>query len=166
MRLRRDRTHSLTGDLELALRHGPGFCAVSEDYSERELRAAWERHREALLAEPREPGHRPWAWWRFEAGRPAVFEPDADDPDYGARLDDAQAEPLGYLAARGELRPDELAALRALADEARARIETDAARETTGMGAVHGPDHRAVKTWAAVEASAPPSTASTIGGKR
>jgi hypothetical protein len=56
------------------------------------------------------PGHRPWAWWAFDA-------PD-DAPDYrcedGNDLDQIEAkeeERLRYLAEHGYLSPEEIAAI-------------------------------------------------------
>jgi hypothetical protein len=77
-------------DLRSGSREGPGvFLTVAA------RRAAWTRHREELLAEPRNPGHRPRGWWLFEAKRPR----------------DVHRSSPPQLAELGELTAEELAAL-------------------------------------------------------
>ena len=70
------REQAIEGELTLgcvAEWHSPyGTNSMFADDEER--RAAWEERREALmvnyLTPPLLPGHRPFAWWRYEAGRP------------------------------------------------------------------------------------------------
>ena len=55
--------------------HGTNSMFATDE----ERRAAWEERREALmvnyLTPPLLPGHRPFAWWRYEAGRPQHLTP-------------------------------------------------------------------------------------------
>lgn len=60
----RERRGGLTGEQEDALRYG-GMATVFED--EEEARAAWERHRQRLMTNHARNGHRPAAWWAFDA---------------------------------------------------------------------------------------------------
>jgi hypothetical protein len=65
--------------------------------SEEARRAAWEIHRDELLAREHIPGNRPAAWWDYEAPEPRDHR-------------EAEADQLQRL---GLLTPDELAALAA-----------------------------------------------------
>ena len=91
-----------------ALTLGP---TTEDNFSEEELEIAWEHHRERLMAQEAEPpflpGHRPWAWWYFEAGReqhltphpPSIFSFEGTDEEYLEALKEHQFEPVLWLAA-------------------------------------------------------------------
>jgi hypothetical protein len=64
-------------------------------------------------------------------------------------LDDWHNEPIVWMAERGHLREDELAAIQEAATEAKLRIGTGA--EHVGSGGVDRVDQRAVKLWEAVK---------------
>jgi hypothetical protein len=94
-------------EIQLALVMGP---TTLDGFTEAQLKRGWTMFRSKLM-----PRHhygrptRPWGWWKFEAGE--------DQP----RGFDAQTLRLAEL---GELRDDELAAVRERAYEARLRIGT------------------------------------------
>jgi hypothetical protein len=52
--------------LELRIGPHPDHPAFE---TEAERRQGWERERDRLLAAS-DPGHRPWAWWRYDAPEP------------------------------------------------------------------------------------------------
>jgi hypothetical protein len=85
--------------MDLLIRHGP----IAPDSrgraftSEAERLAAWEVHRDELLAREHIPGNRPAAWWDFESPEPRDHR-------------EAEADQLQRL---GLLTPDELAAFAA-----------------------------------------------------
>ena len=131
--------------------------------TDRERRAAWAEFGQELLEEyltpPTTPGHRPWAWWEFEAGRPDHLEPYPDldhflDREHWSEDEEAEAydnyenEPIIWMAANGHLTPDELAAIAESANVARPRIGTD--DEHIGSGGVDRADRRAVTLCEAV----------------
>jgi hypothetical protein len=140
-------------DLACALAGEPERASLFR--SETDRKKAWEAHRDRLCAEhaARHPGSRPWAFWHHDAGRPRHLPVPENHPDSGALRDDAEAESVGFLFAGGYLYPDEIAELRRQGAEAARRIDTDSEYVTTGMGAPHGPDRRAVKVAAAVHSS-------------
>jgi hypothetical protein len=80
---------------------------------------------------PKPPGHRPWAYWKFELGE---NEPDGDDAAI-------------RLAELGLLRDDEIAAITERANEARMRIGTPAEHH----GPNYWPDRDAVELHEAVQ---------------
>jgi hypothetical protein len=97
----------------------------------------------ALLAQ--RPQHRISYEDQREARRGKSTEEQAD------LYDEYVTEPLLFLASFGELRADELAELKAKADEARPRIGTG--RERIGSGGVDRADRRRVRLWEAVSAA-------------
>jgi hypothetical protein len=122
-----------------------------------ERRAAWEAVRDELLSEYTAKGgigHRPWAWWSYEAGRPEHLDPwpfSRDFPDresYGRACDEYRFEPIIYLAANGHLLDHELEAIRRQAREALPRVGTDRERMTTPA---MSPDRSRVRLARAVE---------------
>lgn len=40
--------------------------------SEAELRAAWQQHRDSIMADYRDRPTRPWAWWQFDCTIPGA----------------------------------------------------------------------------------------------
>lgn len=122
MRLRHERTSILTAELARALAYGPN----GEGFTEAQLERAWRAHREQLLGQERGSGSRPWAFWRFDAGRPEHSEdfPHGDDE----AADCWTFDPVIWLAERGELRDEEIAEIRAEAEIAAPRIGTDEER--------------------------------------
>lgn len=156
---RRRGTRKLTSDQRLDLLHGPGFVYSPRPafLSASERREAWELHREELIAEvsKRRPGDRPEAWWQFEAGRPEHLTEYPLDREAGITIeqhadavDEYAIEPIRFVASRGELTLEELAALAERANEARLRVGTDA--EQIGSGGVDKVDRRAVRLYEAV----------------
>jgi hypothetical protein len=148
--VRRRSPLALGSALRWALQFGPGY----RTHTERELRRAWEEHREELLARQLGPGRRPWAWWRFEAGReehlnPYPLDSEGTIEEHRDAIDEYEIEPIVFVASRGELFDDELEEIAAAAREVEPRIGTDA--EHWGSGGVDYPDRRAVKLWKAVQ---------------
>lgn len=96
---------ALNFDVHLALLIGR---VEGDGLSDEDLRLAWHYHRGKLVDEYSGPlGSRPWGWWAFEAGE---------------EMPCREVEPL-RLAELGELRPEEVAALRERANEARLRVD-------------------------------------------
>jgi hypothetical protein len=130
MRLRESRTLPLTYNLRHALLDGPDSWGVRGRFSERQLRAAWEEHGERVQRRADRPGQRPWAFWRFEAGReehPTECPLDGDPEDeHGRRIDAWEFDPILYLARHGHLRDDEVERIRSEARAAAPRVGTDA----------------------------------------
>ncbi len=124
-RLRQRRTRErrgLTADERSDLGHAATSRRPSAFASEAERRAAWELHRESIMA-AHQPGQRPEGWWSFESDAPAPLL--VPCPTYGwldrpvaeqaaARVDqnDREDRRLAYLAWAGELTSAELAAIR------------------------------------------------------
>jgi hypothetical protein len=77
----------------------------------------------------RHPGLRPWGWWQFEA-----VDFDAEDGEEGERggIDARDEAQLRYLAERGHLSPDELAAIYEAESEFKASYPPGADRDNTG----------------------------------
>jgi hypothetical protein len=123
--------------------------------SDRQRRKAWEARADSVMAAwSGLPGRRPWAWWKYEAGRsehltayPDLLDPRSDD-ELAAALDEYEMEPIIWLARHGHLTDDEIAAIAEAADEARPRVGTDA--EQIGSGGVDRADRRAVALGEAV----------------
>ncbi len=112
------------------LRLGPVDGELSVD----ELELAWSVQRERIMtlyAEPAYAGARPWAYWAFD------LEEEMPDGDLAEAV---------RLAELGELRLDELAALKEQAVEAGLRVGTDAEHH----GPDCWPDRAAVSLWEAV----------------
>ena len=143
-----------------ALTLGP---TTEDNFSDEELEIAWEHHRERLMAQEAEPpflpGHRPWAWWNFEADReqhltphpPSIFNFEGTDEEYLEALKEHQFEPVLWLAANGHLRDDEVAALAEKANEARLRLNAGGGR-IAGAGPSGVPvDRWAIELYAAVK---------------
>ncbi len=118
------------------------------------LRELWDEHREELIRESCRDlaGRRPWAYWRFDAGRPEHLTPYPLDPPegeptwgeaHGRALDDYSFEPVLFLAERGELLEDEVDAIREAALEAADRVGTD--RERRGTTYAVSEDRSAVR---------------------
>ena len=136
----RDRVwrYSPTPSATLDLMMGPtaGGLTIAE------LEAAWELERDTLMDHARNsstPGRRPGAWWEFEAGEEMPRERGAE---------------AIRLAELGELRPDEVAALRERANEAKLRVGTAAERiSALGTELEQRPDRDAVELYEAVEAA-------------
>ena len=121
-------------DLLMGPTDAPGELTVDQ------LEVAWELERERMLREYRGPaGTRPWAFWWFNLGEEMPH--------------DWAAEAV-RLAELGELRDDELAALRERANEAMLRIGTTRER-VSGGGLPHGVsvDARAVELFEALTAA-------------
>jgi hypothetical protein len=56
----------LTDEQHQQLSHGIQLRGGVDSFpDEAAARAAWTRHRAELMAEPREPGRRPWGFWQF-----------------------------------------------------------------------------------------------------
>jgi hypothetical protein len=122
-------------EIQLALVMGP---TTLDGFTEAQLKRGWTMFRSKLM-----PRHhygrptRPWGWWKFEAGE--------DQP----RGFDAQTLRLAEL---GELRDDELAAVRERAYEARLRIGTGSEHiSAKGTDMEQRPDREAVELWERVE---------------
>jgi hypothetical protein len=155
------REQAIEGELTLGCvaewRSPYGTNSMFADDEER--RAAWEERREALmvnyLTPPLRPGRRPFAWWRYEAQRPAHLSDypprDFETPqdERAAALDEYEIEPVAWMAAHGHPTDEELAKIAERANEARPRIGTPA--EHIGSGGVDRADRRAVKLYEAVE---------------
>ena len=101
------------------------------EFTDEQLELAWEAYGEELMQHNRAgrslPGHRPWAYWKFELG---------EDPPDG---DDAAIR----LAELGLLRDDEIARIAERANEGRPRIGTTA-EHVSGDGS-YRPDVLAVE---------------------
>jgi hypothetical protein len=130
--------------------------------SEAEKRAAWEEHREELIecARDRRPGHRPKAWWSYEAARPEhlgpyPLEPPPGEPRWGEAhgraIDCHEFEPILYLAAHGQLTDDEVKIIRERGVEAAERVGTD--REQRGTTYAISSDRSAIRLARAVDAA-------------
>lgn len=137
----------------------PGAIEYSMFGSDEERREAWEARRDRLMADwPHVWLHqRPWAWWRYEAGREEhLFEYPLDfggtQDEHADLLDEWHNEPVVWLAANGHLRADEIAAITEDANIARPRIGTPG--EHIGSGGVDRADVRAVKLYEAVTEAA------------
>ena len=142
--------------------HGTNSMFATDE----ERRAAWEERREALMANyltpPLLPGHRPFAWWRYEAGRPqhlseypALFGGEMRQDERAEALDEYEIEPVAWMAAHGHLTDEELAKIAERANEARPRIGTPT--EHIGSGGVDRADRRAVRLYEAVWRAQKPS---------
>jgi hypothetical protein len=130
--------------------------------SEAEKRAAWDEHRDELIEYARDgrPGHRPEAWWLYEACRPEHPDPYPLDPPsgearwgeaHGRAIDSYEFEPILYLAADGHLTDDEIKVIRERASEAAERVGTD--REQRGTTYAISKDRSAVRLGRAVDAA-------------
>jgi len=126
--------------------------------SDKERQAAWDARKDELMeakytGQPHCLGHRPWAWWTYEAERPehlSEYPLDFDDfespvEEQADLVDEWEIEPTVWLAAHGYLSPEEIAAISEEANIARARIGTDG--EQIGSGGVDRVDVRAVKLY-------------------
>ena len=128
----------LSMELVLALLIGP---TEDDDLTDEDLELGWRYRGEQIMEDYRGVlGTRPWGWWKFAAGE----EKPASDRG-------AEAVRLAEL---GELRADELAALRERANEAKLRIGTPRER-VSGGGVPHGVsvDVRDVELFEAVTAA-------------
>jgi hypothetical protein len=160
--------------IDCELRYG----VVSQLYSptgsmfdnDEDRREAWEAAKDKLLKEYTDkgnPGHRPWAWWHFEAGRPQHLTAYPDSSEFAERVDRRRSvvtekgaiaegraldsynfEPIIFLAANGHLLDHELETIRERAREAESRINTD--REQMTSPAI-SPDRSRVRLARAVE---------------
>ena len=130
--------------------------------SEVEKRAAWAEHRDDLIEYAREgrPGHRPEAWWRYEAGRLGHLGRYPLDPPpgvprwgkaHGRAIDCYEFEPILYLAANGHLTAAEITLIRERGREAAERVGTD--REQRGMTYAISRDRSAVRLARAMDAA-------------
>ena len=123
IRQRRSRERrGLTADERKDLGHPATSRRPAPFASESERRAAWQRHRDELMA-AHQPGERPQAWWAFESGAPpSLREP---IPTYAwldrqvaeqaaARVDqnDREDRRLAFLAFVGELTSTEVDLIR------------------------------------------------------
>ncbi len=125
--------------------------------TDEERREAWEERRERLLEEylkrPHLPGHRPAAWWEFEAERPAhltdyPLDFEGTEDKHAEAIDAHEIEPIVWMAEHGHLTDQEIEELEERAQAAQPRVGTDA--EHIGSGGVDRVDQRAVKLWGAV----------------
>ena len=95
------------------------LLAPTGEYSEDQLRIAWEVERDRLMEHDRNNpatfATRPWAYWKFELGE----EPPRDD---GEKIPYPFREAI-RLAELGDLQPDEVAALAERAAQAKTRID-------------------------------------------
>jgi hypothetical protein len=141
--------------IEAELEYGPrGRESVFKDEDDR--RRAWEQRQDAMMERYLSPPYvslRPWAWWRYVAGREQHLSPyplhfDGSIEERAEALDEHEIEPIAFLAENGYLAEREIAAIEAKADEARPRIGTDA--EHIGSGGVDRADRRRVKLAEAV----------------
>jgi hypothetical protein len=101
-----------------------------------ERRAAWDERKDKLMEEeftgtPTGMGHRPWAWWQYESGRPELRfgPPERFDFSRGlaevTRLDhEYEVEKFSFLAEHGHLTDAELEKIAAKGREATERIGT------------------------------------------
>ena len=97
-----------------------------------QLRLAWGALRDRTMNTYRDnPGKRPWAYWAFELGEE---RPPREDEAVG-------------LAELGDLRPDEVAALREKANEARLRVGTGGELISGGSPGAISLDQRTVDRW-------------------
>jgi hypothetical protein len=125
--------------------------------TEKERGEAWETYRDELMAEylsrPGVAGHRPDAWWEYEAERDEYVteEPDwnFDGPldEYAQEHQTWEMEPVVWMAEHGHLTDEEIALIAKEANEARPRIGTDAERKARA----EYPDRRAVELHEAVQ---------------
>ena len=75
--IRRASRGALSGDQEQCLWLGVGrdkFPFIDED----ECREAWERHRARIMADHARNGHRPYAWWIYDAPEGIEFDYDRE----------------------------------------------------------------------------------------
>lgn len=131
-----------------------GLCD-GDGFSDEDLRVGWDVYGEALMEERHPAGTRPWGWWAFVVGEP---RPEPRWNQAARRLEDPHVE-TARLAELGELTPEDLAALREDANEAKLRVGTDSERISGGWRK-HGVslDQQAVELWETVE--------STVGAQR
>jgi hypothetical protein len=137
--------------------YGPGPASPLADD---ELEAAWERHKDKVMATFLSPPYiavRPWGFWRYEAGREEHVVAYPEDRFAGTveeradLLDEHEMDPTVFLADNGYLTEREVDAIEAKALEASPRIGTDF--EQVGSDGEDRSDQRAVKLWEAVEAA-------------
>lgn len=148
----------LTSDLREALLHGPDWLLVEGHYTEARLRAVWAEYGGQVMNEYRtepgcgEPGFRPWAFWKFSAGREeytaACPEADGNDAEFGRALDEYEFEPIIWLARNGHLSQREAKEIRYTARAARKRVGTD---EERMQNAAISKDRSAVRLAEAVD---------------
>lgn len=108
----KDRIGELSGMQRIELLIGNGGSPWSSFENEDHARAAWDAHRDVLLAESR-PGGRPWAYWRWDVG--------LEHGPFG------HGNEVRELIRRGELREDEVRALRETPGNAAWSREAEAA---------------------------------------
>lgn len=79
-RVAKRRISELNLNQEEYLECGHFFFSHSLDEFEDDahVRAAWEQHRDRLMAADHYPGKRPWAYWQFDQAWPAGSESEAD----------------------------------------------------------------------------------------
>jgi hypothetical protein len=104
--------------------------------SDEERRAAWDERKGELMAEeytgtPTCMGHRPWAWWEYESGRPELRSRPPESFDFSRGLAETTrivhvhgVEQFAFLAENGHLTDAELEKIAELGREAKARIGT------------------------------------------
>lgn len=120
-------------EIGFALRIGP---TAWEGFTEQQLALAWQAYGEEILSDCAGiPGVRPWAFWKYELNE--------------RRPEGSGAEAV-RIAELGLLRDDEIAAIAGRANEAKARIGTDAEYR----GPSYWPDRDAVELHEAVQAGA------------
>ena len=98
--------------------------------TEAERRKAWEARRAAIMAGWNGAlGHRPWAFWQYEAERPDLYIGPPRTPGMIAeatrRSHEHDIERLTFLAANGHLTDEEVDTITEQAEEAAERIGTD-----------------------------------------
>jgi hypothetical protein len=105
--------------------------------SDEERRAAWDERKDKLMKEEYTGtdtcmGHRPWAWWEYESGRPELRSrpPEAWDFSQGLAYVTPhshlhEVEKFTYMAENGHLTEAELEKIADKGREAKERIGTD-----------------------------------------
>jgi hypothetical protein len=104
--------------------------------SDEERRAAWAERKDELMEEEYTGtstcmGHRPWAWWEYESGRPELRSRPPESFDFSRGLAETtriahehEVERFAFMAENGHLADAELEKIAELGREAKARIGT------------------------------------------
>jgi hypothetical protein len=113
--------------------HGTNSMFANDE----ERRAAWDERRDKLMEEEYTGtdtcmGHRPWAWWEYESGRPELRSRPPEAWDFSQGLADVtrhshlhEVEQFTYMAENGHLTQAEVEKIADKGRDARERIGTD-----------------------------------------
>jgi hypothetical protein len=100
--LHRAHRSRLDGDQEMELWLGPNHRGSAFE-SEAQRQWAWTQHRDRLMVIWGKHGKRPWAWWRYEAGRPHPGDRQASTLyEMGVLSDEERAELIRWWSEQFE----------------------------------------------------------------